>query len=407
MINLNIKFFGARENPYEYEVNKTYSQNETIHLSPLLLSEDLNGHQQHGIKLEISGTYEGISILIEDFEHVTLRGTLQDIAEIAYLTSRNCSYFEVLYLNIKRFDIDIPERESTRIHLGNNTIKEFRFGIESSLSHMASANSPSMLPVKSIRIELINTSISILHTFIPISDLCFHRSTIDNVFCDHSVQSFQIYSSSIANVQFSKEIFLLSISTSIIHNAYFLGEVNQLLLEASTIEHSHGCNNGTFTIKTLDAWTLIINSARNNNDLELFMEASYCYMDLKRKLMKCGLHKKLFFFMNWICGYGYKPHYTVGWIIGTWIIFGFVFSLGHFGEGLSLPKLPCGSVYTYAETLGYSLYLSIITFSTTGYGDITPSIPWLRFVAGIESIWGITLMSIFAVSLFKRFGSTL
>ncbi len=55
--------------------------------------------------------------------------------------------------------------------------------------------------------------------------------------------------------------------------------------------------------------------------------------------------------------------------------------------------------------LGYSAYLSVITFTTTGYGDVAPKHPAARFVAGAEAICGIVLFSLFIFALTKRYGS--
>lgn len=49
-----------------------------------------------------------------------------------------------------------------------------------------------------------------------------------------------------------------------------------------------------------------------------------------------------------------------------------------------------------------ALYLSVITFSTVGYGDYLP-LGWTRFIAGFEAISGVTLMPLFLVGLSRRY----
>lgn len=49
-----------------------------------------------------------------------------------------------------------------------------------------------------------------------------------------------------------------------------------------------------------------------------------------------------------------------------------------------------------------ALYVSGITFATIGYGDITP-VGMTRFLAIVEGLLGVTLMSAFVVSLVKRY----
>lgn len=43
--------------------------------------------------------------------------------------------------------------------------------------------------------------------------------------------------------------------------------------------------------------------------------------------------------------------------------------------------------------LGDSLYLSLVTFATLGYGDIVPAGNWLRFVAPFEALFGFVVLS--------------
>ncbi|WFD11315.1 potassium channel family protein [Tepidibacter hydrothermalis] len=61
----------------------------------------------------------------------------------------------------------------------------------------------------------------------------------------------------------------------------------------------------------------------------------------------------------------------------------------------SIPKI-------YLSKLWDTLYFTIITFTTIGYGDISP-IGWLRIVAGIEGFLGVFLTSSFLVALSKRY----
>lgn len=51
---------------------------------------------------------------------------------------------------------------------------------------------------------------------------------------------------------------------------------------------------------------------------------------------------------------------------------------------------------------GNTLYFTIITFTTVGYGDITP-LNWMKIAVSIESFFGIIFTSSFVVSLSRRF----
>lgn len=114
--------------------------------------------------------------------------------------------------------------------------------------------------------------------------------------------------------------------------------------------------------------------------------------------------------MRVTCGYGYRPQWTV--LLAIAVIVGA--ALGFFGiweldrEALGYP----GSLNTPPEPVPLrparavgSLYLSVITFTTTGYGDLFPRSGCARLLAGLEAISGIVLVALFIFALTKRFGS--
>jgi hypothetical protein len=49
-----------------------------------------------------------------------------------------------------------------------------------------------------------------------------------------------------------------------------------------------------------------------------------------------------------------------------------------------------------------SLYLSIITYTTVGYGDYLP-MGWIRAVAGLEALSGILFTPLFLIALTRRY----
>jgi len=64
----------------------------------------------------------------------------------------------------------------------------------------------------------------------------------------------------------------------------------------------------------------------------------------------------------------------------------------------------CHSTAT-AEVAGFfdSLYFSIVTFTTLGYGDLRPIATTFRLIAAGEALSGAALMALFVVSLARRF----
>ena len=56
----------------------------------------------------------------------------------------------------------------------------------------------------------------------------------------------------------------------------------------------------------------------------------------------------------------------------------------------------------YLEDFLKSIYLSIITFTTVGYGNVVPK-GFGEFVASLEMLFGATYIGIFTGTIFKRY----
>lgn len=74
---------------------------------------------------------------------------------------------------------------------------------------------------------------------------------------------------------------------------------------------------------------------------------------------------------------------------------------------LSLLQLPWVAGLPYLDhfqTFLTSLYFSVVTFTTLGYGDFQPATPAAQFFAGVESLVGSLLMALFVFTLGRRTG---
>lgn len=100
----------------------------------------------------------------------------------------------------------------------------------------------------------------------------------------------------------------------------------------------------------------------------------------------------------------------MAWVIGGMSVVYFIsngFQNGNWGYVWSPEKILCtGSKFLdglcyIGLNLFNSLYFSIITFTTVGYGDIQPT-GFLKIVAGAEGFVGVLLCSLFMVTLAKR-----
>lgn len=103
-----------------------------------------------------------------------------------------------------------------------------------------------------------------------------------------------------------------------------------------------------------------------------------------------------------LCGYGEKPENTV--VFSLYLIFisavlYFLFGVNHGGTLLQIDLSE--SFITNINTFFMTLYYSVVTFTTLGYGDITP-VGITRLFAAIEAFIGSFTIALFVVVFVKR-----
>ncbi len=94
-----------------------------------------------------------------------------------------------------------------------------------------------------------------------------------------------------------------------------------------------------------------------------------------------------------IWGYGEMPFRTFGIACGVMILCAFCYSLS--GEVLT------GGVVQKIDLFD-SFYLSIMTYTTVGYGDYVP-MGWVRAIAALEALSGVFLTPLFLIGLTRRY----
>jgi hypothetical protein len=85
-------------------------------------------------------------------------------------------------------------------------------------------------------------------------------------------------------------------------------------------------------------------------------------------------------------------------MLGVISIWGAVMVLGwalvywpHMPQGFTFPE---GSTATHDPTFVDALYLSLVTISTLGFGDVHPATDWLRIVNPLEALFGFALLTV-------------
>lgn len=144
----------------------------------------------------------------------------------------------------------------------------------------------------------------------------------------------------------------------------------------------------------------------NNNLLNYAGEYYYLHRIAERKVL-IG-KDKINSYMFWmVCGYGERPTYALITSIELVLIFAILYMF----TGLNINEFTINYSQYSIHNLIYmpnlyrdffkSLYFSITTFTTVGYGDITP-VGWSVFLSGIEMLLGVTMVGVWTATLARK-----
>lgn len=114
-------------------------------------------------------------------------------------------------------------------------------------------------------------------------------------------------------------------------------------------------------------------------------------------------------FSRWVLGYGLRIRPVIGTMLGIILIFGLLYPVFGFLEGtiiqspqtVQYDSFPPSLIRQTGIDFLHGLYLSAITFSTLGYGDVSPT-GSARILATIESFIGGLLMAYLVFVLGRR-----
>lgn len=134
-------------------------------------------------------------------------------------------------------------------------------------------------------------------------------------------------------------------------------------------------------------------------------EYYYLYKKSEYKTLK-GFEKVKSYLYWMLCGYGEKPTYALITSIEIVLIFTILYMFTGLSIGIDiidydvliLKNLPTdGLILDFLK----SMYFSVVTFTTVGYGDITP-IGLSVFLSGIEMFLGVTMVGIWTATLARK-----
>jgi hypothetical protein len=126
-------------------------------------------------------------------------------------------------------------------------------------------------------------------------------------------------------------------------------------------------------------------------------------MTMRRMMMSKWSGGRIFSkFVDLFCAYGESPPRVIGASIGLVLVCAtFFFIVGVNGPDGPLGFDPNASLYLNSKSYLNCVYYSIVTFTTLGYGDITPR-GFARPVAAIEAFMGAFMMALFIAVFGKK-----
>ncbi|NQT95015.1 MAG: pentapeptide repeat-containing protein [Candidatus Omnitrophica bacterium] len=103
--------------------------------------------------------------------------------------------------------------------------------------------------------------------------------------------------------------------------------------------------------------------------------------------------------MAFLCGYGEKPYRVIASSVTIIFLYSFVYT------ALNILKVPLDYGSSTLRFWDY-IYFSIVTFTTLGFGDLTPKLaPLFQMLTGSEAFVGAFMMGLFVFTLARKYAA--
>ncbi len=348
-----------------------------------------------------------ITLIISDFEYFTLAAYSNTDPQISHLKVYNATDFcRICGLKIKRLDC-----ENSNSLVVDSEIKDFYVGTEANFSSQRGKTGRnneqialSALPSNHLNTDIRNSCIGNLSLYINQNRINLQKSKIDHCHLKKDISDLKIWEDCyLSKLYLSGKVDTLSINDSIID--VFKGSKELMILKYScshsTLLHVYDIFEVNISDSNEGALYLLSESYVTAKHWEKFAEISYQRKKNQTQNTSSKFEKFFLLLLDKSSGFGFKPQKTI--LFAFCVIFGFgvVYTLLSFFKGFGLQTNNQG--ITGWEIIPNSFYFSIITFTTTGYGDLTPIDCLTKFLSGIESLLGIFTMAVIIYSLTKRY----
>lgn len=144
-------------------------------------------------------------------------------------------------------------------------------------------------------------------------------------------------------------------------------------------------------------------AADDDGLIKLAGTLAYKELTMQRKQReKFSLERIMLKFVDLFCGYGEKPINVIIFSMGLILLSAVAFFFLGVDSGDGIIRFnPANTFKQNIEDLGSSIYFSVVTFTTLGYGDIHPH-GWARLVATIEAFVGSFALALYVVVFVKK-----
>lgn len=402
MYAFNMKIYGEKnlvlgEVRYESPNNQLVINDEMYEI----FINKSNIERENIIFWELYLVSKNLNLIVENysvFDEVTIRKASDGEAEINILKSN-------VNLHLTNLEIDVVQVEDCNVLTGNCKINEFSYDIANYMKELS--NKEIIRKKDKLKLDIRNSKIGDLNIYYSLDYFNVQNSNIKNIeFMSRKneksmVNRFSIWNGTkLALLRINCEIKDFNLEDSNIDRLYFAQNtlIENYTNKKSFIDHIFGCEKKNFSKISAQALEMIKKSSFRNNE-KLYYEVAYELADMNRKR---GLGS---WFLKHSVGYGYKPSKAIRFIILMIIFFALLYSvvdildllLRGYVFSFDLKYLP-SNICDFLD----NIYFSGITFTTTGYGDITPSNFVVKLIAIIESCLGVAMFSLLIYSVTTR-----
>jgi hypothetical protein len=345
---------------------------------------------------------KNVFIVIENYnlsKQLSIRSFDNSKPEISLLKAKDCN------LHIVGFEIKQASINKCEMFCANSNIYEVIYDLED-FQEFANGEMNEFIE----KIELRNTNIQKLEIYKNVKSLVVSDSNVKQIESFSSqkkvlnINHLFLINTVLNSTMLNFNIDELNIEDSEIHILKFgtKSKIKKLTVVKSSIGSVYGCDIDTIELKDIETWKIIKNSAKCDQKEKLYYDACYTIAEIDGK----NSNKVVDWFLRESIGYGYKPARALRFVIISIIGFGLLYSLIdlvlYFIAGNSVTDLK-DFIYSCMNGFLKRIYFSGITFTTIGYGDITPSNILSKIIAVIEGCLGVSIFSLLIVSLTKRY----